>query len=202
MRSFFEYRRRRQGRIGFMQKVLLTFLLGFLFGALFYYLFRHSFEEIYDQWMDHMTEWKKSSPSFFSGWIRSVWNHGKYLGLFLLLASNHRVKKELEFFWVEVVYTLYAGIRSGFLLVFFLVNRGIRGIWLYGITLFPHSFVLTGMYLFCFYWMGKWHYGQRFGMERSRGSRILFFLGTWAILLIAAGMETKWNLPLVSKFLS
>lgn len=172
-------------RTEFWQKAVLRFLIGFLIGALFYYMFQKSFSGLFQQMEKNMSSWETQNYSFLSELIRSLWNHGKYFGLFWVFTRNRRVYQ-----LYEVVFTIYTGFRNGFLLLFFLMERGIKGILLYLASLFPHVLLLAPLYVFCFYWVRE---------NRRRENNLPIYLSMTAVLLVACVLEVRCNLPIMEK---
>ena len=172
-------------RTEFWQKAILRFLLGFLMGALFYYMFQQSFSGLFQQMEKNMASWETQNHTFLSGLARSIWNHGKYFGLFWVFTRNKRIYK-----LYEILFTLYTGFRNGFLLLFFLMERGMRGILLYLASMFPHILLLAPLYLFCFFWMGG---------NRKKEGNLPIYLSMIAVLFAACVLEVRCNLPIMEK---
>ena len=78
-------RRHRHSQLGnseYLQKIVLFFLIGFFIGAVFYYFFQHSFEGIRKQLEDNLALWSQEGKDGSSMFVKSFWQHGKYLLLF------------------------------------------------------------------------------------------------------------------------
>lgn len=178
---------RRPGRTGLWQKAVLRFFVGFLIGALFYYIFQKSFSGLFQDLEKNMSSWEMRGHSFVSGFLRSLWNHGKYFGLFWIMVRNRKIYKTYE-----ILFTIYTGLRNGFLLLFFLMERGMRGILLYLASLFPHILLFAPLYVFCFYWANE---------SRQRERKLSAYLAIAVVFLAACALEVKCNLPLMEKIM-
>lgn len=157
----------------FLQKILLLFLVGFFFGAVFYYVFQNSFSEITG---------KIKEQSFLRSFLYSLWNHGKYFGLFWLLSGSRVIRI------YQPVFILYTGLRNGFLIMFFIFGKGVRGILVYLISLFPHCLLLVPLYLFSFFLVKE-------NRQKKHAGPVAVIL--LLVFLAACYGESRWNLPLM-----
>lgn len=173
---------RQSEKIRSLQKIALLFLISFFFGAVFYYFFQNSFGELMSQTEDSLAGWSGGEYSFAYEYLQSVWNHGKYFALLWLLSVSR----------IAVLYqrlfTIYTGIRNGFLVLFFVFSKGARGILFYLASLFPHCLLLLPLYLFSFSWINE-------GRHQKHRIPVYFMI---AITFFAACLlECKCNLPIM-----
>jgi hypothetical protein len=183
--ALYRERQSRLKKMGNLQKVILYFFIGFFFGALFYYFFRKSFTEIFKELENNTALWKEQQSSFFTVFVHSLWNHGKYFALFWIFSLNITARNLYQIF-----FTVSTGVRNGFLLLFFLIGKGVKGILLYAASLFPHVLLLLPLYLFCFSW--------RKGKHRREHAAFIY-AAILAVFLLACLLEVKGNLPLMAK---
>lgn len=134
-----------------------------------------------------MAVWGGGKYSFWYEYLQSLWSHGKYFSMLWILSVNHRAERVYQ-----NGFTVYTGLRSGFLLLFFLMGKGGRGILCYLASLFPHGILLAPLYLFSFLWQTEG------GRKERRG---MVYVGIAAVFLIACLLEVKVNLPLMGKVL-
>lgn len=183
------YRERgsRGRRAGFLQQITLLFLIGFFIGALFYTLFQNSFSDLMTQLEGNMSAWQGREYSFWYEFFHALWSHGKYFVLLWIVSVNAGVGRIYQ-----KGFTIYTGIRNGFLLLFFLMGKGGRGGILYLASLFPQCLLFVPLYLFCFAWQNE------SGKKEHRGA---VYMGITALFLAACFLEVKVNLPLMGKIM-
>ena len=181
------YRERnsRGRKAGFLQQTALLFLIGFFAGAVFYTLFQNSFSDLMEQLEGNMVSWQGREYRFWYEYLQSLWSHGKYFALLWILSVNVRARRVYQ-----RGFTVYTGIRNGFLLLFFLMGKGGRGVLLYLASLFPHAVLLAPLYLFSFLWQNE------SGKKEHRG---MVYVGVTVLFLAACLLEVKVNLPLMAK---
>lgn len=183
------HRRKYTNRLGstdFLQRIVLYFLIGFFCGAIFYYSFQNSFGELHKQFLSNVAQWSGQKDSFLLLLGKSVWNHGKYFALLWILSVS-KISRSYQ-----KIFTLYTGVRNGFLLLFFLFAKNIYGIFLYLVSLFPHMLLFAPLYLFSFAVIQE----KRQVRHKKMFSALLFF-----VFLLACLLEVKCNLPLMEKCL-
>jgi len=173
-------------KAGFLQKITLLFFIGFFVGAFFYYIFQRSFVGLMEQITTNMGNWEINNSEWYD-FLKILWNHGKYFVLFWILSVNKKVSS-----WIQSVFTLYTGVRNGFLLLFFVFGRGLKGIFLYFVSLFPHGLILLPLYLFSFYLINE-------KRQREYKVYVLFLIGL--IFIAACIVELKCNLPMMERLL-
>ncbi len=162
-----------------VQRIVFFFLIGFFFGGIFYFIFCDYFSGL-------------SVETYSSGFsvsllISSICHHGKYYALLWLLSTS-------RFAYIyPTVFTVYTGVRNGFLMLYFMCASGFYGLALYFVSLFPHAFLFVPLYIYSFYLIRK---------EKAPRHRVLIIL--LLICMYGAGcyMETRVNLPLMSCMLS
>ena len=176
----------RLGNTEFLQRVVLYFLIGFFCGALFYYSFQNSFEGMQTQLEKNVTSWSVGKNSFLVLLGKVLWNHGKYFALLWILSVSRMSGG------YQKVFTIYTGIRNGFLMLFFLFAKNIYGLVLYFASLCPQVLLLAPLYLFSFY-----------TIQEKRQLRHKGIFGILMILVFCAAclLEVKCNLPLMEMLL-
>lgn len=183
------HRRKYHNRLGntdFLQRMVLYFLIGFFCGAVFYYSFQNSFGGIQEQLERNITQWSVDGAPFFALFGKSLWNHGKYFVLLWILSVSRLSGG------YQKLFTIYTGIRNGFLLLFFLFSKNLYGLILYLASLFPHLLLLAPLYLFSFSVI------QEKRQVRHKG---IFALLLLLVFGTACFLEVKCNLPLMGKIL-
>lgn len=176
-----------RGIKGLLQKIVLLFLLGFFAGALFYYFFQNSFLGLSEQMELNASQWTEESHGDFYQFIYVLWNHGKYFLMLWILAVNPRVCR-----WYQNILTVYTGIRHGFLVVFFILSKGVKGILFYAASLFPHTLLLMPVYLFSFLWINE-------SRQREHGKAVISII---LLLFVAACLlESYVNLAIMGRLL-
>ena len=173
-------------RTGFMQRISLLFFIGFFVGTFFYYIFQNSFGGLMNQTTTNMASWSAESSQWYD-YLKIIWNHGKYFFLLWAVSVNKKVSG-----WFQNVFILYTGLRNGFLLLFFVFDRGLKGILLYFASLFPHGMILLPIYLLSFYLINENR--QR---QYKVGVLILLILAFFA----ACFVEIKCNFPIMEQLL-
>lgn len=177
----------RLGKTGFLQRIALLFLIGFFIGALFYYIFQNSFSGLMKQMTQNVTNWSAGQHSTGYELLSCLWNHGKYFALLWLLSVNNRVCRVYQ-----TIFTMYTGLRNGFLLLFFIFGRGVKGILLYLVSLFPHCLLLLPLYLFSYLLINE---------SRKREHKGIVCVGIVLVFFAACLLEIKCNLPIMGALL-
>lgn len=177
---------RQKEKLRSLQRIALFFLIGFFFGAIFYYYFQNSFEGIMKQMEEGVSGWSGEEYSFSYEFLQSLWNHGKYFVLLWLLSVS-RISKAYQ-----TAFTVYTGVRNGFLVLFFVFGRGLKGILLYLASLFPHCLILLPLYLFSFSWINE---------SRTQKHRIPVYIFIVLMFLTACFLECRCNLPIMEAVL-
>lgn len=156
------------------KRILLFFLIGFFIGGIFYYLFQASFENL----EQNLTIWSRTEQTVIP-LLRSFWQHGKYLLLLWVFSMN-------SLSWLyQKGFTIYTGIRNGFLLMFFIYSKGIFGIIIYLISLLPHGILFMLLYLYLFLLQSQ----NR--QSKQRATRWILVL---LVFITACVLEVKINL--------
>lgn len=170
--------RNRRGKNPFFQNIMILFLIGFFVGAIFYYLFQSSFQELFQSMENSMIQWKTQGATSWWDFFAILWNHGKYFGFMWILASS-KVSH-----WFEKIFTIYTGLRNGFLMMFFIFGKGFMGVVLYLVSLMPHCLLLVPLYLFSFLYIREKRQGKR---------QTTIYIVLALTFLIACLLEFKWN---------
>lgn len=178
-------RNSRGKKAGFLQQTALLFLIGFFVGALFYTVFQNSFADLMEQLEGNMSAWQRREYRFWYEYVHSLWSHGKYFALLWILSVNVRAGRIYQ-----RGFTVYTGLRNGFLLLFFLMGKGGRGCLLYLASLFPQALLFVPLYLFSFLWQDEP------GKKEHRG---VVYVGVTVLFFLACLLEVRVNLPLMEK---
>ncbi len=184
-----EKKKSRIGKAGFFQRIILLFLIGFFFGALVYYIFQNSFRGLLEQMEQNMVVWS-AEYEMSAGMLQSLWSHGKYFLLLWILSASP------IFLLYQSAFTIYTGIRNGFLLMFFIFGKGMRGILLYFASLFPHCLVFLLLYLFCFAWILESKKTDR--QPKHKG---MVYVAVTLVFFAACLLECRGNLPIMEALL-
>lgn len=182
-------RRHRQSQLGnteYLQKILLVFLIGFFIGAVFYYIFQHSFTDLSKQLEYNITLWTHEGDSSWKLLMSSLWQHGKYLLLFAIFSIGPLKKA------YQKIFVWYTGLRSGFLLMFFLCAKGAFGLLLYPLSLIPHGLFLVPLYLYSFSTVNE---------NRQDKGQITKWIIVILVYIAACVLEVKVNLPMMEALL-
>lgn len=185
----YHHRRKHHNRLGnteFLQRIILYFLIGFFCGAVFYYLFQNSFEGVKEQLEANVRKWSVADATLLSLLWQSIWSHGKYFVLLWILSVS-RISGGYQ-----KVFTLYTGIRNGFLILFFLYARGAYGILVYLASLFPHTLLFVPLYLFSFAVIQE---------KRQIKHKVMFGTALFLVFFTACLVEVKGNLPIMEAVL-
>jgi hypothetical protein len=119
--------------------------------------------------------------------VQAIWNHGRFF-LLLWFLSFTRINQ-----LYQSLFLLYTGFRNGFLILFFILGKGLYGIVLYLASLFPHSLLLIPLYLFSFAWI------KERGHHREHKPVVVIVL---VITFFAACfLEAKYNLALMQNLI-
>lgn len=177
----------RRGSTGFIQKISLIFLVGFFVGALFYYFFQNSFLGLSEQMEKNSSQWLLDSHGSWYPFFYVLWNNGKYFLMFWILSVNKKVCQ-----WYQNIITVYTGIRHGFLVLFFVLSRGAKGILIYLASLFPQALLLVPVYIFSFMWINE-------SRQREHGKAVVAIL--FLLFVAACLLESNVNLVIMSKIL-
>lgn len=182
-------RRHRHSQLGnteYLQKILLFFLIGFFVGAVFYYFFQHSFEGIRKQLEENLTLWSQEGESTSSLFVRSLWQHGKYLLLFGIFSLGVLKKA------YQKIFVWYTGLRNGFLLMFFFYAKGAFGLVIYFISFIPHGLLFVPLYLYLFRMVNE---------NRQDKHQVTRWFGIIFVFITACILEVKANLPIMEALL-
>lgn len=190
MDIYMSYHRRkyhnRFGNTEFMQRTILYFLIGFFCGAVFYYMFQNSFSSVKAQLESNIQRWSVAESSVIALLWQSAWSHGKYFVL-LWIFSVSRISSGYQ-----KAFTLYTGIRNGFLILFFLYARGAFGIVIYLASLFPHTLIFAPLYLFSFIVIQE---------KRQVKHKGMFVVVLILAFCAACLLEVKCNFPIMEALL-
>lgn len=180
-----EKKKNRMEKADLVKKVVLLFVSGFFVGAVFYYLFQNTFEQLIEYMEGQLIYQENIERSILSRFVQAVWNHGRFFALFWLLSVTvlHRIYRS--------VFLLYNGFQNGFLTVFFIFMRGIKGLLLYPVSLFPHTILFVPLYLYSFLRAEK-KYG---------GHRVLSVVLMILLFFLACFLEAKYNFLLMRQLL-
>lgn len=165
-------------KVEYLQKIILLFLIGFFFGGCIYYFFQMSFQNVCIQ-----SEQKETTIVLM---MKTIWQHGKYLILYFVFRATPVTKG------YEKIFSLYTGIRNGFLFLFFLYENGIYGIIIYFLSLFPHGLLLLMLYVYLFLHTNK---------NKQERPQVVKWILVLLVFFAACIMEVKFNLPIMARVL-
>lgn len=163
------------------KKAVLFFWAGFFFGAILYYLCQEPAADVLEAMEEKMMMWAEEKQDFLGAFLFVLWERGKVFSV-LWLAGYTKVYKAYI-----CAFIAYVGIQSGFLLTFFVMLKGTRGILCWLLSGFPHLFILVPVYLFSFYRI----------MERRREKVASILVLTAICLVVSCVLEARVNVPVM-----
>lgn len=163
------------------KKAVLFFLAGFFSGGIFYYLCKEPAAESLASMKESMVLWASEQQDFWQALLFFLWERGKVLAV-LWLAGYTKIYKV----YISAFIT-YIGVQAGFLLMFFVMLRGARGILCWLASGFPHFLVLVPLYVYSFYWV----------FERRRQKLMPAFLLVVLCFVGSCVLEARFNVPLL-----
>ena len=166
------------------KKSVLFFLAGFFSGGILYYLCQEPAGDALAALEENMVLWASEEREFFQVFLFILWERGKVFAV-LWLAGYTKIYKAYI-----CAFLIYTGLQSGFLLTFFVMVRGTRGILYWLATGFPHQLILAPLYIYSFYRL----------FERKREKQTPAILFITACFLAACLLEAKFNTPLIQWF--
>lgn len=163
------------------KKAILFFLAGFFSGGLLFYLCRQPMGEALSQMEENLIFWASVEQSVWETLFILIWDRGKTLGI-LWLAGFTGIRK----IYIGAC-IVCSGIQSGFLLFYFLLFRGARGVFFWGASSVLHLLFLCPLYLYSFYHI----------CEKKREKRVPVLLVTLVLFVLSCVLETKVGVPLI-----
>lgn len=163
------------------KKAVLFFLAGFFSGGILYYLCQEPAGEALAALEENMVLWAAEEKEFFQVFLFILWERMKVFAVLWLAGYTKIYKAYIGAFLI------YTGIQSGFLLTFFIMVRGSRGILYWLASGFPHLLLLAPLYVYSFY---------RF-YERKREKQMPAILFIVICFITACFLEAKFNVPLI-----
>lgn len=173
--TFFEFIKSRR------KKAVLFFLAGFFSGGILYYLCQKPAGETLASMEENVLIWASEEQDFLQALLFVIWERGKVFSVLWLAGYTKIYKVYIR------VFIAYAGLQSGFLLTFFIMLRGTKGILFWLVSGTPHLLVLVPLYLYSFYRI----------CERRREKVMPAVLFIIVCFLLSCFLEAKVNLPLV-----
>lgn len=173
--TFFEFIKSRR------KKAVLFFLAGFFSGGILYYLCQQPAADALAALEENMLLWAEEEREFIQVFLFVLWERGKVLSVLWLAGYTKLYKAYICAFLV------YTGIQSGFLLTFFVVTRGARGMLFWLATGFPHLLLLAPLYVYSFYRI----------FERKRDKAMPAVLFVAVCFVVSCVLEARFNVPLV-----
>lgn len=163
------------------KKAVLFFLAGFFSGGILYYLCQKPAGEILAQMEENMVLWAAEEQDFFQALLFILWERGKVFSV-LWLAGYTKIYK-----LYTAAFIAYTGMQSGFLLTFFVMIRGTKGILYWLATGCPQLFFLVPLYIYSFY--------RIFERRREKAAPAVFLI--LFVFLAGCLLEAKINIPLI-----
>ena len=180
------HRHRQLGNTEYLQKIILFFLIGFFIGGSFYYIFQSSFNNICQRLEENLNIWTKDKASTVILIGKNLWQHGKYFLLFFIFAIGPLANI------YQKAFSIYTGIRNGFLLMFFLFAKGAFGLVVYFVSFFPQGLLFVPLYLYLFGDTNKSKQGRR---------QVIQWILILLVFVTACVLEVKVNLPIMKSVL-
>ncbi len=156
------------------RKAVLFFLAGFFSGGILYYLCQKPAGDALAALEENMVLWAAQEREFFQVFLFILWERSKVFAV-LWLAGYTKICKTYI-----CAFLIYTGIQSGFLLTFFIMIRGTRGLLYWLASGFP-------LYIYSFYRL----------FERKREKQTPAILFITVCFITACLLEAKFNVPLI-----
>lgn len=163
------------------KKAVLFFLAGFFAGGILYFLCQKPAEETLANMQENLFLWAAGEQDFFQALFFVLWERGKVFCV-LWLAGYTKIYRA----YIRAFIT-YVGMQSGFLLSFFVILRGTKGILYWLVSGVPHMFLLVPLYIYSFYRICE--------KKKAKGMPALLFI--LLIFIFSCVLEAKVNIPLV-----
>lgn len=163
------------------KKAVLFFLAGFFSGGILYFLCQKPAGETLAGMQENLMLWAEGEQDFFQALLFIVWERGKAFFV-LWLAGYTKIYKAYI-----CAFITYVGMQWGFLLTFFLMMRGTRGIVCWLVSGVPHLFLLVPLYIYSFY--------RIFEKKRKKAMPAVIFI--IFVFLLSCVLEAKVNIPLL-----
>ena len=173
--TFFEFIKSRR------RKAALFFLAGFFSGGILYYLCREPAGDALAALEENMLVWASGEQDFFQALFFILWERGKVFCVLWLAGYTMIYKAYISAFLV------YVGMQSGFLLTFFVMIRGTRGILYWLASGCPQTLVFVPLYVYCFYRI----------IERRREKMMPAALFILICFFVGCMLEARFNLPII-----
>lgn len=163
------------------KKAVLFFLAGFFSGGILYYLCQEPAADALASLEENMVLWAEEETEFVQVLLFVLWERGKVLSV-LWLAGYTKIYKAYI-----CAFLVYVGMQSGFLLTFFVVFRGTKGLLYWLVSGFPHLLLLAPLYVYSFY--------RIFERKREKVMPALLFIVV--CFVVSCVLEARFNVPLV-----
>lgn len=163
------------------KKAVLFFLTGFFSGGILYYLCQGPAGDALAALEESMSVWASGEQEFVQALLFVLWERGKTFCV-LWLAGYTKIYKAYI-----CAFLVYVGLHSGFLLTFFVVIRGTRGILYWLVSGCPQLLAFIPLYIYSFYCIFE---------RRKRGMAPAVILIA-VCFLVGCLLEAKWNVPLM-----
>lgn len=163
------------------KKAVLFFLAGFFSGGILYYLCQKPAGELLAQMEENMVLWAAKEQDFFQALFFILWERGKVFSV-LWLAGYTKIYKVYS-----AAFVAYVGMQSGFLLMFFVMLHGVRGLLYWLAAGCPQMLFLVPLYIYSFYRI----------FERRREKAVPAVLLILFVFALSCFLEAKINIPLI-----
>ena len=127
------------------KRAILLFLAGFFFGGILYYICLEPAGDQLKAMGENVVLWAEGEVSFWETFPFIIWERGKVFALLWLVGYTKIYKGYIR------VFLMYVGMQAGFMLLFFVLSKGVGGVLLWLGTGIPHLFLLVPVYLYSFY---------------------------------------------------
>ncbi len=163
------------------KRAVLLFLAGFFFGGILYYLCQEPAAESLASMEEKMAVWAGENTDFWKSLLFIIWERGKVFSLLWLIGYTKLYKGYI------LVFITYVGMQSGFMLTFFLVTRGVKGLLHWTVLGTPQVLFLVPLYVYSFYYI--------FERRRKKAAPAAVF---WKFVFLFCGIfEAKVNMARV-----
>lgn len=173
--TFFDFVKSRR------KKAVLFFLTGFFSGGILYYLCQQPAGDALAALEEDMEIWASGEQEFIRAFLFVLWERGKSFSV-LWLAGYTKIYKAYI-----CAFLVYAGLHSGFLLTFFVMVRGTRGILFWLASGCPQLIAFVPLYIYSFYCI----------FERRKDKMAPAFILIVMCFLIGCVLEARGNVPLM-----
>lgn len=163
------------------KKAVLLFFAGFFAGGILYFLCQNPAADALNQAQENLLLWTAEKQKFLETLLFVLWERGKVFSI-LWLAGNTKIYKTYI-----CAFITYVSLQSGFLLTFFIMMRGMKGILYWFVSGMPHLLLLVPLYIYSFFRI----------CEKRRDKSVAAVVFIVIIFVVSCLLEAKVNVPLM-----